>query len=359
VLEQILGLYPQADLFAVVDFVDGDRAFLRGRTPKTTFVQRLPFARRCFRGYLPLMPAAVEGLDVSNYDVVISSSHAVAKGVLTRPGQTHICYCHTPLRYAWDLQHEYLAGSRGFRRAAKLALLHYMRMWDVRTAHGVDRFVANSRYVAERIRKAYGREASVIYPPVDTQWFRPGAARRENFYFASSRMVSYKRLDLIVEAFSRTPERNLIVAGEGPEARRIRGLAAPNVRLVGHLNDEALREHMQRARAFVFAAEEDFGIVVAEAQACGTPAICYGRGGATETVANGRTGVLFHEKTPESLLAAVSEFESCEQQFDRDSISRAARRFSVARFRRQFAELVDTNCGARAGLPRLAEAVHG
>ena len=361
VLEQILTLYPEADLFSVVDFLEGDRAFVLGKRAVTTFIQRLPFARSHFRASLPLMPLAIEGLDVTGYDLVISSSHAVAKGVITRPDQTHICYCHTPLRYAWDLQHEYLAGARGIRRAVTRAILHYLRLWDVRTAHGVDHFVANSRYIAQRIHRAYGREAEVIYPPVDTAWFYPRPLRRDGYYFVSSRFVGYKHIDLIVGAFSRTPDRTLVVAGDGPEAGRIRAAAGPNVHLVGHVDRRTLRDYMQRARAFVFAAEEDFGIVVAEAQACGTPVICYGRGGATEIVSDGQTGVLFHDKTPESLLDALARFEACESEFDSAAISRSARRFSIESFRRRFSSLVaaatDTQCpGADVG--RLAEAVN-
>jgi glycosyltransferase involved in cell wall biosynthesis len=351
VLEQILTLYPGADLFSVVDFLDGDRSFLQGTRPETTFIQRLPWARKCFRAYLPLMPLAIEGLDLSRYDLVISSSHAVAKGVLTRPGQTHICYCHTPLRYAWDLQHEYLANSRGIRRFLTRAVLHYLRLWDTRTSHGVDQFVANSRYIAHRIRKAYGRDAEVIHPPVDTEWFRPTAAPRKSFYFASSRFVRYKHLDLIVDAFSRTPERTLVVAGDGPERARIAALAGRNVQLVGHVSNDTLRDYMQRARAFIFAAEEDFGIVVAEAQACGTPVICYGRGGATEIVRDGETGVLFHERTPESLLAAIVEFEAREEWFEPSAISRSAQRFSIPSFQRRFSALVEAVCGASELMP--------
>ncbi|MGE4530468.1 MAG: glycosyltransferase family 4 protein, partial [Acidithiobacillus sp.] len=287
VLEQLLILCPQADLFSVCDFVpEQERGFLRGKTPKTTFIQKLPAARKHYRNYLPLMPLAIEQLDLSGYDIVLSSSHAVAKGVLTGPDQLHISYVHSPIRYAWDLQHQYLRESgleRGVKGRIVQWLLHKIRQWDLRTANGVDCFVANSNFIARRIWKVYRREAAVVYPPVDVSGFALHADK-EDFYFTASRMVPYKKMDLIVDAFSNMPDKRLVVIGDGPDMKKIRSKAGANIQFLGYQPFDVLRDYMQRAKAFVFAAEEDFGITPVEAQACGTPVIAYGRGGALETV---------------------------------------------------------------------------
>jgi hypothetical protein len=342
VLEQMLLLFPGADLFALVDVLPGvERAVLHGRCPATSFIQRLPLARKRFRGFAPLMPLAVEQFDLSQYELVISNCHAFAKGVLTGPHQTHICYCHTPMRYAWDLQHEYLgaSGLKGPRAWMARCLLHYLRMWDVRTAHGVDQFAANSTYVARRIQKVYGREASVVHPPVDTEYFQPGRLPRGEWYVTASRLVPYKRIDLIVQAFASMPDRKLLVIGDGPQMDRCRKLARGNIVFAGHAPANQLREALQTARAFVFAAEEDFGIAPVEAQACGTPVLCYGRGGVLDTVIPGITGLFFSQQSPEAICEAVRRFEQCE--FDRAAIRAHAEGFSAARFRMRFRSLVD------------------
>jgi glycosyltransferase involved in cell wall biosynthesis len=341
VLEQMLDVFPQADLFSVVDFVPSEeRGFLRGRVPTTTFIQNLPFARKRFRGYLPLMPLAIEQLDLSAYDIVLSSSHAVAKGVLTGPHQMHISYVHSPIRYAWDLQHQYLAESgltRGIKSLAARALLHYLRMWDVRSANGVDVFVANSHFIAQRIRKAYRREATVIHPPVDIERFTP-REDKEDFYLSASRMVPYKRVPLIVEAFAAMPDKRLVVVGDGPEFERVRALASANVTVLGYQHSKALVDLMQRAKAMVFVAEEDFGIAPLEAQACGTPVIAYGRGGSLETVRghgphHERTGLFFHEQSAEAIRDAVMRFEADPLPFTAQACRRHAERFSEGAFK--------------------------
>ncbi|MDB5351971.1 MAG: glycosyl transferase group 1 family protein [Planctomycetota bacterium] len=343
VLEQILAIYPEADLFTVVDFLKAeDRAWLAGRPVRTSFIQRLPFARRWFRLYLPLMPLAVEQLDLGGYDLVISSSHAVAKGVLTTGDQLHVSYVHTPMRYAWDMHHEYLSRplvSRGIGSALARCVIHYIRFWDQATAHRVDAFVANSRFVARRIRKTYRREVEVIYPPVDTETFFEHSAR-DDYYLCVSRLVPYKRIDLIVDAFTRTPQRRLVVIGDGPQLAELAERAGPNVTLMGHQPRHVMRDAMQRARAFVFAAQEDFGIAVAEAQACGTPVLCYGKGGATESVIDGQTGVFFTEQTIGSLLDAVERFEAVPDDFDPREIRRNAERFGNDRFREEFEAMI-------------------
>jgi glycosyltransferase involved in cell wall biosynthesis len=279
VLEQMLLCYPEADIFSVVDFVPShERDFLQGKKVTTSFIQRLPGAAKHYRHYLPLMPLAIEQLDVSGYDLVISSSHAVAKGILVSPDQLHICMCYTPIRYAWDLQHQYLqeAGlNRGIKGWLVRWMLHKIRLWDVRTANGVDHFIAISHYIARRIAKSYRREAQVIYPPVDTEFFvpLPDCGAKDDFYLTVSRMVPYKKIGLILEAFSHMPDKQLIVVGDGPEMSKCQAAAGPNVRLIGGQSADNLKDLLQRAKAFVFAAEEDFGITPVEAQACGTPVI--------------------------------------------------------------------------------------
>jgi glycosyltransferase involved in cell wall biosynthesis len=350
VLDQILLLYPEADLYAVCDFVpDAQRTFLQGRTPRTTFIQRLPWARRKYRSYLPLMPLAIEQLDLSGYDLVISSSHAVAKGVLTGPDQLHLSLVYSPMRYAWELQHQYLREARltrGLKSWLARWQLHKLRIWDQRTAHGVDHFVGISHYIKRRIRKAYGRDASVVYPPVAVDSFALQRAKQD-FYLTASRMVPYKRMELIVRAFARMPSRKLVVIGDGPERKAIADAAQghANIELRGRVEDAELAAAMGAARAFVFAAEEDFGIAPLEAQACGTPVIAYGRGGVRETVrgldAAQPTGVFFDEQTEDALIATVERFEREGHVITPQACRANAERFSPERFRREFSALVE------------------
>lgn len=348
VLEQMLEIWPDADVFSLVDFVpEKDRAFLKGKTVHTSFIQKLPFAKTKYRGYLPLMPLAIEQLDLSAYDIIISSSHAVAKGVLTSPSQLHISYIHSPIRYAWDLQHQYLRESgltKGFKSFMARALLHYIRLWDLRTANGVDVMVANSRFVGKRIHKVYRRDSEVVYPPVDTNNFtlRPN---KEDFYLTASRMVPYKMIPAIVEAFASMPDKKLVVVGDGPEMARIRALAGPNVQILGHQPFATLKDLMQRAKAFVFAAEEDFGITPVEAQACGTPVIAYGKGGALETVRGvgcgpNPTGTFFYEQTPAAIAQAVQQFEQQGQAILASDCRANAELFSIENFKRNLTDLV-------------------
>jgi glycosyltransferase involved in cell wall biosynthesis len=341
VLEQIVACFPDADLFSLVDFLD-DRSFLRGKSVTTSFIQKLPMARKKYRSYLPLMPLAIEQLDVSAYDVVISSSHAVAKGILTGPDQVHISYVHSPIRYAWDLQHQYLQQSKltsGPKSALARLILHYIRNWDIRTSNSVDGFVANSDFIARRIKKVYQRQAQVIFPPVDVEAFSL-CTEKEDFYLTASRMVPYKKIDLIVEAFARMPERKLVVIGDGPDMEKIRAKAGSNVEIMGYQPFEVLKDRMSRAKAFVFAAEEDFGISVVEAQACGTPVIAYGKGGALETVRDlsetRPTGMFFDEQDADSIIAAVKRFDDQIKRFSAADCRANAEQFSAANFRERF-----------------------
>jgi glycosyltransferase involved in cell wall biosynthesis len=344
VLEQILLLYPDSDVFTVVDFLpDNERTFLQNKHTNTSFIQRLPFAKSKYRQYLFLMPHAVERLDISSYDLVLSSSHAVAKGIRTHSNQLHICYCHTPVRYAWDLQDQYLRESgldRGIKGVFARLILKYIRKWDLKTSQRVNYFIANSKYIAERIKRIYERDSAVIYPPVSVEKFEI-CTKKEDFYITVSRMVPYKKIDLIVETFTVMSDKKLIVIGDGPDFAKIETKAGRNIELLGHQPFEVVRDYMRRARAFVFAAEEDFGIAPVEAQACGKPVIAYGRGGALETVLENKTGIFFKEQTVESLIEAVNVFEKDEDRFDCNEIRKNAERFSKERFKREFREFVE------------------
>ena len=353
VLEHILDLYPQADLFSLIDFVPPEqRAFLRGREPNTSFLQRLPGARRHYRKLLPLMPLAIEQFDLGGYDLIISSHYSVAKGVLSGPNQVHVCYCHSPMRYAWDHYHEYLR-EMGLQRgmASWLARwqLHRIRGWDVQSANGVDQFVANSQFVARRIAKYYQRESLVVAPPVDTALFQL-ETEREDYYVCAGRFVPFKRIDLVAQAFAHMPDKRLVLVGDGPEMDKIRSRAGPNCVFTGFLPPAEVRRHLARARAFIFPSEEDFGIVPLEAQACGTPVIAYGSGGALETVVGWRagdqaptapTGLFFDEQTPQSLVGAVRRFESVAGYFQAEAIAEHAQRFSIDAFKQRFVFAVD------------------
>jgi glycosyltransferase involved in cell wall biosynthesis len=303
----------------------------------TSYIQRLPFAAQKYRNYLPFFPSAVERFDLNPFDVVISSSHAVAKGALIREGQLHLCYCYTPMRYAWDLYDQYMADLSGFKELLAKWTLSYMRKWDAGNAGGVHHYAAISHYIADRIKRVYNREAAVIYPPVQIEQFE-FQTKKEDFYFTMSRMVPYKRIDLIVEAFSQMPSKRLVVIGDGPEMGKIKKLAGKNVELLGFQQDHEMRKYLSRAKAFIFAAQEDFGIAPIEAQASGTPVIAYGKGGSLETV-NDQTGVFFKEQTVSSLIEAIERFERVE--FDPENLKINAQRFSEDRFKAEFKRFVE------------------
>lgn len=357
VLEQLLLEWPEADVFAVCDFMpEAERGFLQGKQVTTSFIQSMPFARKHFRKFLGLMPLAIEQLDLSGYDVVISSSHAVAKGVLTGPGQIHISYVHSPMRYAWDLQHQYLreAGlTRGLQGAYTRWLLHRMRLWDRTSALNPDIVLANSSYIAERIQKTWRRNAQVLHPPVDTESFTP-AQDKGDYYLIASRIVPYKRVDLIAAAFRAMPNRKLMIVGDGPNEAQARVAAgdAANITFKGRLARAELIALTQGARAAVFAAEEDFGIATVEAQACGTPVIAYGRGGARDIVVAPPdphpTGIFFQEQTTASLIAAVERFEAMAPAITPEDCRANAERFSNAHFRRRFRQVVHDALGITA-----------
>ncbi|WP_299225123.1 glycosyltransferase family 4 protein [uncultured Campylobacter sp.] len=343
-VESFTDIWDDFEIYSLIDFLsDADRnKILKGKRAHTSFIQKLPFAKDKYRNYLPLFPLAIEQFDLSSYDVVLSSSHAVAKGVLTHSNQLHIAYVHTPIRYAWDLYHQYLRESgldRGLKGMLAKYFLHKIRLWDASTANRVDHYVANSRYIARRIQKTYGKPSDVIYPPVDVDKFTLREAKEE-FYLTASRMVPYKKIDLIVEAFSQT-DKKLLVIGDGPDMAKIKSKAGKNVELLGFASDETMADLMGRAKAFVFAAEEDFGITPVEAQACGTPVICFGRGGARETVLDGESGLYFMEQNTKELLAAVAKFEQNYDKFEPVKIRENSLKFSRARFETEIKSYVE------------------
>ena len=353
VLGEMIQCFPQADLFSVIDFLDThERKFLQNKSVQTTFIQKLPFAKTKYRSYLPFMPLAIEQLDLTAYDLVISCSHAVAKGVLTGPNQIHISYVHSPMRYAWDLQYQYLHESGLDKKWIGLLaryFLHKLRLWDNCNANGVDHFIANSQFIAKRILKTYRRTAEVISPPVDTLTCLP-IQQKENFYLTASRLVPYKKIDLIVESFRFLPDKNLIVIGAGPDMAKVKNKAGANVTLLGYQSDENLISYLQRAKAFIFAAEEDFGILPVEAQACGTPVIAYGKGGTLETVHDLKhhhqpTGLFFYEQTTTAICQAIGQFEANQHRFLVHACVNNAQQFSAAIFREKIKSFVK-NCHA-------------
>lgn len=342
VLAEIIKIYPDADLYSVVDHLDDDmREKISNKKSTSTFLQKFPFSKNKYRSLLPLMPFAIEQLNLSGYDLIISSSHAVAKGVISGPDQLHICYCHSPIRYAWDLQSQYLRESgleTGIKSLIARYILYKIRGWDYRSAAGVDYFISNSDYIGRRIHKVYGQESFTIYPNVAVEDFEV-FEDKEDFYLTASRMVPYKKIDLIVESFSRMPDKKLVVIGDGPQYEKVKNSASDNVEILGYQDFNVLKSYMKKARAFVFAAEEDFGIIPVEAQACGTPVIAYGKGGALETVIEGVTGVFFKEQSVESIESAVIHFES-EFVLNTDSIRSHSEKFSTERFAREFESFV-------------------
>ena len=351
VVKEILQ-FIDAQLFALIDFESvNPNSYLYQRDIKTTFLQHFPFSRNGVQKYLPLLPLAIEQLNLTEYDVVLSSSHAVAKGVITRPDQPHICYCHTPMRYAWDLTFDYLdrtLAGKGIQGIFTRYLLHQLRQWDVISANRVDFFIANSYHTARRIWRCYRRQATVIYPPVQVAQF-PFKTDKSDYYLTVSRLVSYKKVSMIVEAFNRNGL-PLVVIGEGTEMDYISAIAQPNITLLGSVDDNTLKEYMSNAKAFIYGACEDFGIAIVEAQACGTPVIAYAGGGALETVIDIRenqqqgTGVLFSPQTVEGLLEGVKTFTILEKEFKPENARIQAEKFSEETFKQDYLAFFEQCC---------------
>ena len=354
VLAQLLQCYPEADIITLVDFMpQEERGFLHGRKITTSFIQCLPGAKDYFRHFLPLMPRAIESMDVSQYDLVISSSWAFAKGVQVHSDQVHVSYVHTPIRYVWDQQELYLQQAIGNEPLRKLAryLLSRLRRWDIKTSGRGGSLIANSQFIAERIQQCWQRESSVLNPPVVVDDFTCTEIK-EDFYVTVSRLVHYKAVEVLVEAFNLMPDKRLVVIGDGPMFKRLQAMAGPNVELLGYQSREVVIDHLQRARAFVFAAHEDFGIVAVEAQACGTPVIAYGQGGALDSVIpykgadatdteHSPTGLFFDQQTAASVVAAVERFEALPDGISAKACAANAARFAPEHFRREFMAIVE------------------
>lgn len=343
-VESFTNIWDDFDIFSLVDyFNDKDRQnILKGKFAHTSFIQKLPFSKSGYKNYLPLFPIAVEQFNLSKYDLVLSSSHAVAKGVITNPDQLHISYIHTPIRYAWDMYQQYLKDGNlksGAKGLMAKCFLHKIRLWDISTINRVDHYIANSNFVASRIKKIYGKDSKVIYPPVNTDKFSL-QTKKEDFYFTASRLVPYKKVDLIVEAFGKT-DKKLVVVGDGDQIQSIKQKAKKNIEFLGYQTDDVLADLMQRAKAFIFAAIEDFGITPIEAQACGTPVICLGIGGTKESVLDMQTGVHFKEQNIQSLLDAIDKFEQNIDKFDYTFIRNNALKFSKQNFEKNIKEFVE------------------
>jgi len=341
VLEEMIRLYPEADIYTHVADPEKLSDLIVSRPITETFIARLPGARKHYQKYLSLMPRALEELDLSGYDLVVSSESGPAKGVIFPPGTAHICYVHTPMRYIWDHYASYSALLGRIGRAYFSRLAHRLRIWDVTTASRVDHFVANSNFVAQRIKRFYHRDADVVHPPVDLNDFKlPTDSGQRDSYLFVSQLVPYKRADLVIEAFRGT-EHSLLVVGDGSERAALERNLPSNVRLLGKVSGAELPDLYQKARALIFPAEEDFGIVPVEAMACGTPVLAYGRGGALDSVIEDTTGLFFEEQSPEAIRDAIDRFENKRGQFDPEKISAHAATFGAERFRSELSAVVD------------------
>lgn len=353
VTKAILDVFPEADIFTLIAKKDiCDELGIPWERVHTSFIQKLPFSTKKHRLYLPLFPMAVEQFDMRGYDVVISSSHCVAKGVLTKEDQLHICYCHSPIRYVWDMYHEYLEEShltKGLKSWLARCLLHGIRKWDMLSSFRVDYFISNSDYVGRRIKKTYRRDATTIHPNIDISKFEL-CTDKENYYLTSSRLVSYKKIDIVIEAFNKMPDKRLFVIGGGPHLEKYQKMAGSNITVMGYQPFAVLKEKMQHAKAFIFAADEDFGMIPIEAESCGTPVIAYGHGGSLETVSEGETGLFFNEQTPVAIMEAVNRFESLgEMPFDYHVCRRWAGGFSEERFKKEIRLFVETKFAEFSG----------
>ena len=343
VVKAILDIFPDADIYTIV--AKKEICYELGipwEKVHTSFIQRMPFGTKKHRAYLPLFPFAIEQFDLRGYDVIISSSHCVAKGVLTKADQLHICYCHSPIRYCWDMYNEYLEEShleKGFKSWLVRLMLHPIRKFDAIAGNRPDHYISNSDYVGQRIRKTYRRRATTIHPNIDISNFEL-CEEKHNYYLASSRLVAYKKIDVIIDAFNRMPDKKLVVIGGGPNLDAYRKSAKENVDVLGYQPFDVLKEKMQHAKAFIFAADEDFGMIPIEAQSCGTPVIAYGHGGSLETVKKDVTGTFFYEQTTEAVMDAVNRFEAMDKPFSPHDCRRWAEGFSEERFKREIKEFV-------------------
>lgn len=340
VLGQFLLLFPEADLFSALDFMEEEerKRIIHGRHAKTSIIGKLPFAKKAYRFFIPFFYKSIEKLDLKEYDIILSSSHSIAKGVKKHPHQKHICYCHTPMRYVWNMKKTYLNSLPVGLRTLALKQFNKLREWDFENSKAVDYFIANSHFIATRIKQNYARESAVIHPPVDDNfYFLPEKLTpikdRSGDFLVVSRLVNYKKIDLIVEAFNALPQYKLTVIGAGPQLKKLKQLANSNITFLGFQSKEVVREHLQQSRALVLAAIEDFGITSLQAQSCGTPVIALGFGGYLESIKEGETGLFYPHQKVESLIAGIRRFEKEKGNFDVHEIRKHAESFSSARFR--------------------------
>ena len=355
VTETIIKLFNSCKVYATVEFLTHkERNLILGdKKAQTTFIQHLPFSRKYFRYYLPFFPFAIRQHKLNDAELIISSSHAFAHGVKKRKGQIHVSYSHTPMRYIWDMQDLYLKANnmdKGLIAVASKTLAKFLRKWDAKVSKDVDYYISNSQFTANRIKNCYGRTAKVIYPPVSIEDFE-SISDKSDYYLTASRFVSYKKVELVVEAFTKMPNKKLIVIGDGKQKSLIEKLATPNITIFSHLEFEIFHEYLRKAKAFVFAGEEDFGITMVEAQACGTPVIAYHKGGAAEIVKNGETGLLFKEQSIDSIKNAVLRFENdFNNKMDSDLIRKNAERFSTEVFKNELSKhIIDCTSGQVQG----------
>ena len=331
VVEVLHELFPEAPIYTLVYDKDNMPERFKNYDIRTTFVQKLPFAKKKYPHYLPFMPKAFEELDLTEYDLVLTSSSSCCKGVITRSDALNICYCYTPIRYVWEFYYEYTKEMRGLKKWFVSHVIHKIRMWDRLAADRVDYFIAISHYIQDRISKYYRRESKVIFPPVNTHLYEI-APKKQDYYLIVSRLVTYKRIDLAIEAFNKLGL-PLVIIGGGPEEKKLKAMAKENIIFLGRLSDEEIARYYAESKAFIFPGEEDFGITPVEAQASGTPVIAYGRGGVMDTVKDSKTGILFREQTSESLIAAIELFEAVGVSYDSVQIKLHSEAFAVSKFK--------------------------
>ncbi len=352
VLEELYNLYPEADLFSLVNFanIEKDLPFLKKTKITTSFIEKLPFAKKHFRKYFFLFSIAIEQFDLNQYDLVISSSYAFAKGVITAPESAHICYIHSPIRYGWDLQFSYLKDAKlekGLKSILVKYFLHKIRIWDVVSNTRVDKFIVNSSFIKQRVQKFYKRDATVVFPPTDIDYFKPKKDfKKENFYFTTCRHISYKRVDIIIEAFKKMPKKRLLIAGEGEETKKLKKLAEnkENIVFLGKVERIKLVEYMQKAKGFIYPALEDFGLVMVESLAAGTPVISYNRGGAKD-ILNDKVAVFFENQTVDEIIKALKNFET--RTFEQKDLLARANLFSRDIFLKRIKEIVNQKINIR------------
>jgi len=346
VCREIINMYPSADIFSLIDFLsDTDRAtILNGKKSNTSIIQKFPFAKKYYRYYLPWFPYAIEQIDLTHYDLIISSSYAVAKGVLTHSNQIHVCYCHSPMRYLWDLYFSYIPKTKWSNFPLAYFMRHYiskLRQWDVISSNRVDTFVANSENIAKRIKKVYRRDSIVVYPPLFTDKFKL-VTQKEDYYVSASRLVPYKKVELAIQAFKKLPDKRLKVIGDGPELVKLKQLAkgSKNIEILGYLEQADFSRVLGNAKAFINSSYEDFGIAPVEAQACGTPVIAYAKGGVLETTLENKTAIYFYEQTPEAIIKAIDQFEQT-NLWAPEAIHKYATSFNNERFAREFTKVIN------------------